>query len=144
MGVPISRIRPFGTSKIVFLGEFRIELDADRKFCLIIFYRLAAGFTVALINYPGSAGFGQATISDLSKDCGILDVQACLEMKRYLVKLGIASPAKGKSFFLGHSHSGFIGAHLSVRYPDDFDAISLCNPVIDLVSNFATSDIPAW
>lgn len=99
---------------------------------------------MAFVNYPGSAGLGQSTIEDLTKDCGNIDVQACLEMKRYLVDLGIASNAKGKSFFLGHSHSGFIGAHLSVRFPGDFDGISLCNPVIDLVSNFATSDIPAW
>lgn len=107
-------------------------------------YRVAAGYTVALINYPGSTGFGQECLESLAKDCGNLDVLACLEMKRYLEKIGIASDAKGKRVAIGHSHSGFIGAHLSVRWPEEFDAINLGNPVIDLPSNFASSDIPDW
>ena len=39
---------------------------------------------------------------------------------------------------------GFIGAHLSARWPDMFDSVCLRNPVIDLPSCFATSDIPDW
>lgn len=96
------------------------------------------------INYPGSTGFGQDTIEELSKDCGNLDVQAFLKLKDYLIELGIVSGDKGKKLFIGGSHSGFIGAHLSVRWPDAFDAFDLKNPVIDLPSNFATSDIPDW
>ena len=32
-------------------------------------------------------------------------------------------------FFLGGSHSGFIGAHLAGQYPTSFAAYSLRNPV---------------
>lgn len=66
------------------------------------------------------------------------DVLAPLEMKRYLVKLGVTSDEKGKRLVSVHSHGRFIGAHLSVRWPDEFDAVKLGNPVIDLPSNFAT------
>lgn len=106
--------------------------------------RVAAGYTVAMVNYPGSTGFGQDTIEELSKDCGNLDVRACLDIKDYLIKLGMASDDKGKRLYLGNSHSGFIGAHISVRWPNAFDAIDLRCPAIDLPSLFATSDIPDW
>lgn len=113
---------------------------SPRAYC----HRIAAGYTLAFINYPGSTGFGQDTIEELSRDCGNLEVRACLEFKDYLVKLGVATNGKGKRLYLGGSHSGFIGAHLSVRWPDAFDAIDIRNPVIDLPSMFATSDIPDW
>lgn len=111
---------------------------------LIPYDRVAAGYTVAIVNYPGSTGFGQDTIEELSKDCGNLEVRCCVELKKYLIELGIATDDKGKRLYLGGSHSGFMGAHLSVRYPEEFDAIDLRNPVIDLPSMFATSDIPEW
>ena len=104
----------------------------------------SAGFTVALINYPGSIGFGQKQIERLSANCGELDVEHCYAVLEYLISLGVAPSAKGKRFIMGGSHGGFVAAHLSSRFPDSFDAVVLQNPVIDLPSNLATSDIPDW
>ena len=105
---------------------------------------LCAGFSVAEVNYPGSTGFGQKHIEELSKDCGNLDVQSIVNAYDHLVHIGIALKEPGKSLYLGGSHSGFIGAHLSARWPKMFDGYVLSNPVIDLPSCFATSDIPDW
>lgn len=99
---------------------------------------------MAFVNYPGSTGFGQDCIEELSKDCGNLEVKAVVKMKQHLISLGIGLEEKGKRLYLGGSHSGFIGAHLGARYPEEFDAIDIRNPVIDLPSMFATSDIPDW
>lgn len=80
----------------------------------------------------------------MTKDCGNLDVKACVGVKNHLVELGIASNEKGKRLYIGGSHSGFIGAHLAARYYEDFDALDIRNPVIDLPSMFSTSDIQDW
>lgn len=106
--------------------------------------RIAAGYTAVFVNYPGSIGYGQDFVEALTRDCGNLDVLACLEMQRHLVHLGLSSNDRGKRLFSAWSHGGFIGAHLSVRFPNEFDAIHIGGPVIDLPSNFATSDIPDW
>lgn len=37
-----------------------------------------------------------------------------------------------------------MGAHLSARWPEMFASVCLRNPVTDLASCFATSDIPDW
>lgn len=105
---------------------------------------LCAGFSVAETNYPGSTGFGQKHIEELSKDCGNIDVKSIVAAFEQLVAAGIASKETGKSMYLGGSHSGFIGGHLSARWPKMFDAVVLANPVIDMPSCFATSDIPDW
>lgn len=75
---------------------------------------------------------------------GQLEVDATLAVPHYLNTLSLASRAKGSRLLSGGSHGGFIGAHLSARYPEEFDAVVLRNPVIDLAGEFNSSDIPDW
>jgi len=101
------------------------------------------GYTVALPNYTGSVGYGQSAILRLIGKCGSLDVQDCIQSLHHLVELGYAQLGRGKLFFFGGSHGGFLGAHLVGQFPDIFTAAVLRNPVIS-VGEISTSDIPDW
>ena len=48
------------------------------------------------------------------------------------------------NFVFGFSHGGWLSAHLSAARPDDFTAVGLGNPVINLVTCYPLSDIPDW
>ncbi|XP_067936708.1 acylamino-acid-releasing enzyme-like [Watersipora subatra] len=100
------------------------------------------GFTVALVNYRGSTGFGEDSINSLLGyvgDADIKDVQQCAE--EVLVKYGLD---KNKVVVLGGSHGGFIAAHLIGQYPDFYKAAVGRNPVTNLATKVALSDIPDW
>lgn len=56
----------------------------------------------------------------------------------------MASRTKGKRLIMGGSHGGWITAHLTARWKDEFDAAVMRNPVVDLGSNFTATDIPDW
>lgn len=99
---------------------------------------------MALVNYPGSLGFGQDFVDSLPPRLGKLEVDATLATSHYLNTLSLASRTKGSRFFLGGSHGGFIGTHLSGIYPDEYDAVVLRNPVTDLASMVSATDIPDW
>jgi acylaminoacyl-peptidase len=45
---------------------------------------------------------------------------------------------------LGGSHGGWIGAHMSMQYPNLFKQVILLNPVTDLILNSFVSDIADW
>lgn len=45
---------------------------------------------------------------------------------------------------IGGSHGGWIGAHLTMRYPETFALMILMNPVTDLILDINVSDIPDW
>ncbi|GIX81740.1 acylamino-acid-releasing enzyme [Caerostris extrusa] len=88
------------------------------------------GYTLCLINYRGSAGFGENSINSLPGNIGMQDVadvqQAALHVKnesRFDV---------GDVFIFGASHGGFIAAHLCGRHPDFYKAAVLMNPSIDI------------
>ncbi|GAA6059557.1 hypothetical protein JCM10212_000613 [Sporobolomyces blumeae] len=102
-----------------------------------------AGYRVALVNYPGSTGFGQDFIDVLPPQLGKLEVEATLGAGHYLNTLSLASGTKGKRLLVGGSHGGWILAHLTSKY-DEFDAAVMRNPVVDLPSMLASTDIPDW
>ncbi|GAA5908571.1 hypothetical protein JCM8208_002669 [Rhodotorula glutinis] len=105
---------------------------------------VVAGYRVVLVNYPGSTGYGQRYIDELPPRIGELEVEATLGAAHYLNALSLASRTRGKKLLMGGSHGGFIASHLTARWPDEFDAVVQRNPVTDLVSNAANSDIPEW
>ncbi|KAJ8676560.1 hypothetical protein QAD02_012347 [Eretmocerus hayati] len=101
------------------------------------------GFGVLQINYRGSTGLGGDNVDYLLGKVGTVDVIDCVTaIDTALNKYPWLNPEK-MSFF-GGSHAGFLGAHLSGQYPDKFKAVMLLNPVIDMSSMFATTDIPDW
>lgn len=107
-------------------------------------YSALAGYRVALVNYPGSLGFGQDFVDELPPKLGELEVDATLAAGHYLNTLSLASRTRGKKFIAGGSHGGFITAHLTARYPDEYDAALMRNPVTDMMSELNQTDIPDW
>ncbi|BGP51734.1 hypothetical protein JCM10450v2_007684 [Rhodotorula kratochvilovae] len=103
-----------------------------------------AGYRVVLVNYPGSIGFGQRHIEVLPPRLGELEVEATLGAGHYLNALSLASRTRGKKLLMGGSHGGWIACHLTARWPDEFDAVVMRNPVTDLVANASMADIPDW
>ncbi|GAA5985343.1 hypothetical protein JCM10908_006938, partial [Rhodotorula pacifica] len=102
------------------------------------------GFRFVDVNYPGSTGFGQQTIDDLPPLLGTLEVEATLGAGRYLRGLGLASKERNKTLLMGGSHGGWTACHLTARWPDEYGAVVMRNPVTDLVANASATDIPDW
>ncbi|KAK4049284.1 alpha-actinin [Microbotryomycetes sp. JL201] len=103
-----------------------------------------AGYRVALVNYPGSLGYGQDFVKVLPPQLGRLEVEATLAAGQHLATLSLASRTRGKKLIAGGSHGGFISAHLTARYPDEYDACLMRNPVTDLMGELQSTDIPDW
>ncbi|KAF8995396.1 Alpha/Beta hydrolase protein [Cyathus striatus] len=101
------------------------------------------GYTISLVNYTGSTGYGEDAVQALIGKCGTLDVEDCIASSQVLVKLGIAEEGPGKQFVMGGSHGGFLTAHLIGQYPDVFTAAVLRNPVISC-GDITGTDIPDW
>ncbi|GJN94423.1 hypothetical protein Rhopal_007503-T1 [Rhodotorula paludigena] len=103
-----------------------------------------AGYRVCLVNYPGSLGFGQRNVEVLPPRLGELEVEATVAAGHYLNALSLASRTAGKRLMMGGSHGGWTTCHATARWPDDFDACVMRNPVTDLVANASMTDIPDW
>ncbi|GAA5863549.1 hypothetical protein JCM3774_006521 [Rhodotorula dairenensis] len=103
------------------------------------------GYRFVEVNYPGSTGFGQQTIDDLPPLLGTLEVEATLAAGRYLRdELRLAADGRNKPLLMGGSHGGWTACHLTARWPDEYGAVVMRNPVTDLVANASMTDIPDW
>ncbi|GAA5863675.1 hypothetical protein JCM8547_003689 [Rhodosporidiobolus lusitaniae] len=102
------------------------------------------GYRFVHVNYPGSLGFGQSAVLSLPPRLGELEVEATLAAPHYLNQLSLASRTKGKNLLMGGSHGGWTACHLTARWPGEFDAVVMRNPVTDLVANSSMTDIPDW
>ena len=71
--------------------------------------------------------------------CSVAD---CAQVAADVVERGWA--AADRLFFVGGSHSGFIGAHLAGQYPTLFRAFSLRNAVTNIAAMAAATDIGDW
>jgi acylaminoacyl-peptidase len=102
----------------------------------------ALGFSVVLVNYTGSTGFGNRSIKALIGNIGDLDVEdthaaaTWASMQEHVDKHNV--------FLYGGSHGGFLTAHLLAREPDFYTAGCLRNPVINVGSMIDNTDIPDW
>ncbi|KAL8591404.1 hypothetical protein ACOMHN_022210 [Nucella lapillus] len=100
------------------------------------------GFAVLCVNYRGSLGFGQDSISSLLGNVGNFDVKDCMLAMQKAQRSGLVDA--DNVFVYGGSHGGFLSAQLIGQYPDQFRAASMRNPVINLTSMAGTTDIPDW
>ena len=71
--------------------------------------------------------------------CSVAD---CAQVAADVVERGWA--AADRLFFVGGSHSGFIGAHLAGQSPTLFQAFSLRNAVTNIAAMAAATDIGDW
>ncbi|XP_015496851.1 acylamino-acid-releasing enzyme isoform X8 [Parus major] len=100
------------------------------------------GFAVLLVNYRGSLGFGQASISSLLSRVGeqdVADTQLAVEQALHREPLDPHRLA-----LLAGSHGAFIALHLLAREPKRYQACALRSPVSNLPALLGTSDIPDW
>ncbi|XP_056357521.1 acylamino-acid-releasing enzyme-like isoform X2 [Oenanthe melanoleuca] len=100
------------------------------------------GFAVLLVNYRGSLGFGQASISSLLSHVGeqdVADTQLAVEQALHREPLDPHRLA-----LLAGSHGAFIALHLLTREPKRYRACALRSPVSNLPTQLGTSDIPDW
>eukprot|EP00047_Mylnosiga_fluctuans_P014341 m.37631 g.37631 ORF g.37631 m.37631 type:complete len:693 (+) comp5455_c0_seq1:1276-3354(+) len=100
------------------------------------------GFVVLLINYRGSLAFGQASIDSLPGKVGVLDVADVDAAVSHVLDAKLADPARVGVY--GGSHGGLLGAHMTGQHPQRYKAAVLRNPVIDIPSMAAITDIPDW
>jgi acylaminoacyl-peptidase len=115
---------PHGGPHSAFSGEFSPHVA--------VMVRL--GYSVLLVNYRGSTGYGQNSIDSLPGDIGTQDVKDMQQAAEYCLK----EYNFKKSFVYGGSHGGFLSAHLIGQYPDFYSAAAIRNPVIQLEGFFVS------
>ncbi|XLR11225.1 hypothetical protein S83_039163 [Arachis hypogaea] len=100
------------------------------------------GYSLLIVNYRGSIGFGEEALQSLPGKAGSQDVNDVLTAVDHVISLGLASPSK--IAVLGGSHGGFLTTHLIGQAPDKFIAAAARNPVCNLALMVGTTDIPNW
>jgi len=103
------------------------------------------GWTIIGPNYRGSKGFGETALQSLPGKIGSQDVGDSLAALKVAHAKGLCSDpeAVGVSV-VGGSHGGFLGCHFAGQFPKMVRAAVVRNPVCDVSSMVASSDIPDW
>ncbi|KAK7345939.1 hypothetical protein VNO77_16555 [Canavalia gladiata] len=102
----------------------------------------SAGYSLLIVNYRGSLGFGEEALQSLPGKIGSQDVNDVLSAIDHVINLGLASPSK--ITVMGISHGGFLTTHLIGKAPEKFVAAAAINPVCNLALMIGTTDIPDW
>ncbi|KAL0376705.1 UNVERIFIED_CONTAM: Acylamino-acid-releasing enzyme 2 [Sesamum calycinum] len=100
------------------------------------------GFSLLIVNYRGSLGFGEEAVQSLPGKVGSQDVGDVLTAIDHIIDKGLADPSK--IAVVGISHGGFLTTHLIGQAPDKFAAAAARNPVCNFALMVGTSDIPDW
>jgi dipeptidyl aminopeptidase/acylaminoacyl peptidase len=93
-----------------------------------------AGFLVAMVNYRGSEGFGQAWRDELTGNVGFLELEDVLAGLDDLVALGLADPAR--VVLAGWSWGGYVTLLGAGRHPDRWASLIAGVPVADYVAAY--------
>jgi len=93
-----------------------------------------AGFLVAMVNYRGSEGFGQAWRDALTGNIGIYELEDVLAGLDDLVARGLADPAR--VVLAGWSWGGYVTLMGAGRFPERFACCIAGVPVADYVAAF--------
>lgn len=109
---------------------------------LMITFANALGYTIILVNYRGSLGYGEASVCSLLGNVGTNDVMDHIAALDHCIDNGITDPSRVG--IIGGSHGGFLTGHLVGQYPERFRCGVLRNPVLNLSHMVHTSDIPDW
>lgn len=101
------------------------------------------GYSVLLVNYRGSTGYGQGQVESLFGKVGRQDVD---DMKQAVEEV-LASNSHLDSSRVGAcggSHGGFLSLHLVAQYGELFKAAAVRNPVTNIATMYGATDIPDW
>jgi len=105
-------------------------------------YLCGQGYAVLMVNYRGSTGFGQKSITSLPTRIGEMDVQDVVAATNDLIGTGLVDP--DRVGICGGSHGGFLTGHCTSQYPDLFKVAVMRNPVVNIASMVTATDIPDW
>ncbi|XP_050412759.2 acylamino-acid-releasing enzyme isoform X1 [Patella vulgata] len=114
----------------------------DTSFMLYVAGFCQSGYSVLLVNYRGSLGFGQNSVNSLLGNIGDQDVKDVKAALDDVIQRGLVDG--DQVFVFGGSHGGFLTTHLIGQYPGFFKAACCRNPVTNLTAMLNTSDIPDW
>ncbi|GMH38642.1 hypothetical protein BSKO_06526 [Bryopsis sp. KO-2023] len=103
---------------------------------------LELGYTLVLVNYRGSLGYGEDFVQALPGNVGTYDVADCIAALDHSVEKGWTD--NSRVGVMGGSHGGFLTGHLVGQHPERFLAGVLLNPVMNLAHMVSTSDISDW
>eukprot|EP00871_Galdieria_phlegrea_P002550 jgi/Galph1/3296/GphlegSOOS_G1986.1 len=113
------------------------------QFQLGVAYLALRGYAIVMVNYRGSLGRGQRALTSLIGKIGYQDVDECVAAIHWACDK-VASVSRDAFGVIGGSHGGFLGAHLTSQYPSFFRTAVLRNPVTNIVSMHASTDIRDW
>ncbi|XP_030541210.2 acylamino-acid-releasing enzyme isoform X2 [Rhodamnia argentea] len=120
-------------------GPHAVSISSFSKSCAFL---SSLGFSLLIVNYRGSLGFGEEALQSLPGKVGSQDVNDVLTAIDHAINLGLANPSK--IAVVGGSHGGFLATHLIGQAPDKFIAAAVRNPVCNLALMVGTTDIPDW
>lgn len=109
------------------------SLDMDR-WAPDILAHADAGFLVAMVNYRGSEGFGQAWRDELTGNVGFLELEDVLAGLDDLVERGLADPAR--VVLAGWSWGGYVTLLGAGRHPERWRSLIAGVPVADYVAAY--------
>ncbi|XP_056848052.1 acylamino-acid-releasing enzyme-like [Raphanus sativus] len=115
---------------------------APSSFSKQLAYLSSIGYSLLIVNYRGSLGFGEDALQSIPGKIGSQDVNDVLSAVDHAVEMGLADPSR--ITVLGGSHGGFLTTHLIGQAPDKFVAAAARNPVCNIASMVGITDIPDW
>jgi dipeptidyl aminopeptidase/acylaminoacyl peptidase len=101
----------------------------------------ANGYAVLMPNYRGSDGYGEAFARANQGDIGGGDAQDILAGVDYLVKAGVADPAR--LGVMGVSYGGYLTNWL-ISQTDRFRGAISEAGIFNLITDFSNAEIPSW
>ncbi|KAK7279307.1 hypothetical protein RJT34_24355 [Clitoria ternatea] len=120
-------------------GPHDVSLSCFSKYWAFL---SSVGYSLLIVNYRGSLGFGEEALQSLPGKVGSQDVNDVLSAIDHVINLGLADPSK--ITVMGISHGGFLTTHLIGQAPEKFVAAAAINPVCNLALMVGTTDIPDW
>ena len=99
------------------------------------------GFAIILANYRGSTSDTTDSLYSLPGKIGVQDVQDVKRLTELFLDQCDDICDRKNVFLFGGSHGGFLSAHLIGQFPDFYRAAVMRNPLIDISTMPATTDI---
>ena len=110
----------------------------------VISFLNSVGFAVLCLNYRGSVAYGTKSEASLPGYIGQNDVFDCYNLINFTLNKYNKILDATNVFVVGGSHGGFLTAHLISQYPNLFKAACARNPVLNIATEVASTDIPDW
>ncbi len=112
-------------------GPHSVDMD---RWAPDVLAHVDAGFLVAMVNYRGSDGFGQAWRDELTGNVGFLEVEDVVAGLDDLVARGLADPAR--VVLAGWSWGGYVTLMGLGRHPDRWVSGIAGVPVADYIAAY--------